>query len=520
MSEVSDAELLSKWLKHQSEEAFRALTARYAGLVFMAARQTCRNEALAADAAQLTFITLARKGASLSGRATLAGWLHRTAVFHSRNALQSQRSESRKRDEFETHFRSMTPDPSGETWEEIEPLLAEALDALPGKDRDALLLRYYRRLSLKEIAEVQTISAAAAQKRVDRAIERLRRQFTLRGCVAGSGLGAALAHGLGGIPSVPSATVASLTKQSIAAAASAAMPSLLSLLLSLFAMKKALVILSAILLLAVVGTLALRAKPATPPSTPVNIASQPASDARSRLRPVGVDAQAANPAAAEQERLKKLYGEEQWRVSTRTAEDVVACVQAIRSMVDPQLSKLKPDESLGSMALMKITGPDALPPDKLAEVQQLSLDYTKRRWEESRQALDRFNRAPAPLLELLLASDACASGKMSLEDYEKLRNGNPDFEAVAIPVDLVNRNINADFGQPLKDPAFVEALGSHLNELGRTRLDEIARERASAKPVSTSTFDLLPPTRLENLAAQAKGARQIIESLVESGEMK
>ena len=104
----------------------------------MAARQTCRNETLAADAAQLTFITLARKGAALLGRDTLAGWLHRTAVFHSKNALQSQRNESRKRDEFETHFQSTASDTAGGTWEEIEPLLAEALDALPSKDRDAL----------------------------------------------------------------------------------------------------------------------------------------------------------------------------------------------------------------------------------------------------------------------------------------------------------------------------------------------------------------------------------------------
>ncbi|RYD63068.1 MAG: sigma-70 family RNA polymerase sigma factor [Verrucomicrobiaceae bacterium] len=519
MSEPSDAELLAKWLKQESDEAFRALTARYAGLVFMAARQTCRNETLAADAAQLTFITLARKGAALLDRDTLAGWLHRTAIFHSKNALQSQRNESRKRDEFETHFRNTAPDSAGESWEEIEPLLSESLEALPSKDRDALLLRFYRRLSLKEVAEAQLISAAAAQKRVDRAIERLRRQLALRGCVAGSGLSATIAQGLGNASSA-SPSLAALLRYPSLTAASIAAPSLLSLLLSFFAMKKALLILSAILLLTLVGTFALRPKSEAATSPPADVANQPASVTSSGLRPVNSNSQVTTQAADEQERLKKLYGEESWRVSTKAAEDIVACTQAIRSIAAPHMSKITAEESLGSMALRGITGPDSLAPEKLAAVQQLALDFTKRKWEETQQALDRFDRAPAPLLELLLASDACASGKMPLEEYEKLRNGNSDFEAVAIPVDPVNRGISASFGQPLKDAAFVEGLRGHLNELGRARVDEAVRELESAKPVSTSTFDFLPPTRLENIATQAKGARKIIESLAEPGEMK
>jgi len=516
MSEPSDAELLAKWLKQESDEAFRALTARYAGLVFMAARQTCRNETLAADAAQLTFITLARKGATLLGRDTLAGWLHRTAVFHSKNALQSQRNESRKRHEFENHFRSTAPDATGETWKEIEPLLAEALDALPGKDRDALLLRYYRRLSLKEVADAQMISAAAAQKRVDRAIERLRRQLALRGCVAGSGLGSALANSLGSASSVSPSLAASLTDPSIAVAASATAPSLLGLLLPLLAMKKALVTLIAVLLLAVVGTFALRAKPDAILPTPVDIVS----DSKAGLRPVATPSRPENSAADEQERLKNLYGEEQWRISTRAAKDIVECIQAIRKVAESSFSQLTPEESLGNLALSQFATEDVVTLGHEAAVQQLGHGFMKRRWEETRQALERLDHSPAALLELLLASDACASGKMSLKEYEALRDARPDYLAVAIPVDPTTRSINFGFGSALQDPEFVKAFEAHLNDTGRARLKEAVREVASAKPTSTSTFDLLPPTRLENLAAQAKGARLIIEALVETPPTK
>jgi hypothetical protein len=279
-------------------------------------------------------------------------------------------------------------------------------------------------------------------------------------------------------------------------------------------MKKALLILSAVLLLAVVGTLALRAKPEALPSAPVDVANE----SKAGLRPVATDSPQVNPAANEQERLQKLYGEESWRVSSRTAEDVIACVQAIRQTVESHMAELTPEASLGSLALTQLTGPDVLDPGKEAAVQQLGHDFVLRKWKETRQSLERLDCSPAPLLELLLASDACASGKMSLKDYETLREGNPDFEAVAIPVDPTTRSVNFGFGSPLKDPEFVAALGAYLNDEGRARLDEAVRKETPAH--ATSSFDLLPPTRLESLTAQAKGARQIMEALMETSKMK
>ena len=57
----------------------------------------CGDDALAADAAQLTFILLARKAGSLSGHTSLAGWLHVTAVRTSRDLIDKARRETRKR---------------------------------------------------------------------------------------------------------------------------------------------------------------------------------------------------------------------------------------------------------------------------------------------------------------------------------------------------------------------------------------------------------------------------------------
>ncbi|HEY1120767.1 MAG TPA: hypothetical protein VGE67_04170, partial [Haloferula sp.] len=70
-SDSTDAELLGAWLERRDEPSFHALVSRHAGLVLSAARRKCGNDALAAEASQLTFILLARKAASLVGRTSV-----------------------------------------------------------------------------------------------------------------------------------------------------------------------------------------------------------------------------------------------------------------------------------------------------------------------------------------------------------------------------------------------------------------------------------------------------------------
>jgi DNA-directed RNA polymerase specialized sigma24 family protein len=94
----TDAELLSAWLERRDEPSFHALVSRHAGLVHSAARRKCDNDALAAEASQLTFILLARKAPSLAGRTSLAGWLHITAMRQTKDLIRQSRREQHKRD--------------------------------------------------------------------------------------------------------------------------------------------------------------------------------------------------------------------------------------------------------------------------------------------------------------------------------------------------------------------------------------------------------------------------------------
>lgn len=219
-SASSDPELLAAWLDRRHEPAFRMLVARYAGLVRASALRTCENESLAAEAAQLTFITLARKARSLTSCRSLGGWLHQTAVWHARNLLRKARRESRKRDHLQA---AMGTDSShSDAWQNLAPALDDALGSLSAADREALLLRFYRALSISEVAAVLGIAAEAARKRIDRALERLRGKLARRGVAPGVSLGAVMLAGFANDAQAASGMVPALTTKALAAGAGGA----------------------------------------------------------------------------------------------------------------------------------------------------------------------------------------------------------------------------------------------------------------------------------------------------------
>ena len=72
-------------------------------------------------------------------------------------------------------------------WTHIEPLLDKAVSALDDTDRAAVLLRFFENKSLREVGQQLGVSDDAAQKRVTRAVERLREFFAKRGVTVGAG---------------------------------------------------------------------------------------------------------------------------------------------------------------------------------------------------------------------------------------------------------------------------------------------------------------------------------------------
>ena len=70
---------------------------------------------------------------------------------------------------------------AGPTWNQLSPLLDEAMLRLGQADRNALVLRYFEGRSLNEVGAALGASEEAAKKRVNRALEKLRHFFAKRG---------------------------------------------------------------------------------------------------------------------------------------------------------------------------------------------------------------------------------------------------------------------------------------------------------------------------------------------------
>ena len=179
MQPQSDVWLLREYAEHGKESAFAELTARHTNLVYSAALRQVDSPDLAAEVAQQAFIGLARGAQALSRKlaedASLAGWLCRSARNLSLNLRRDEfRRHSRERQAMALH--DPTPEASPD-WEQLRPLLDEAMAELNETDYDAIVLRFYRQQDLRSVGRALGLSDDAAQKRVSRAVERLARRL-------------------------------------------------------------------------------------------------------------------------------------------------------------------------------------------------------------------------------------------------------------------------------------------------------------------------------------------------------
>ncbi len=183
---TTDSELLRQYAVQGDDAAFAQVVRRHTDLVYSAALRVARDAALAEDVTQIVFTKLARAARTLGGYQTLVGWLHTTTRHTAINAI---RGEARRRArEQETMAMQNTMPVSEVKWEQLRPVLDEAVGELGERDRQAVLLRYFNGLSHQEVGAMLGLSENSANKRVERALEKLREQFARRGVTASSGV--------------------------------------------------------------------------------------------------------------------------------------------------------------------------------------------------------------------------------------------------------------------------------------------------------------------------------------------
>src|SRR6266850_7375487 len=210
----TDLQLLARYTRDRAEDAFAEIVRRHLDLVHSAALRQVRSPQLAEEVAQSTFVNLARHAHRLAPDTILAAWLYQVARREAINVVRREASRQ-LREQIATEMNAMNA--TAADWTHIEPLLDEAMHALDDTDRTAVLLRYFENKSLREVGATLGTSENAAQKRLGRAVERLREFFAKRGVTVGAS-GLVVVLSANAVQAAPAGLAATLTSASLAGA--------------------------------------------------------------------------------------------------------------------------------------------------------------------------------------------------------------------------------------------------------------------------------------------------------------
>ena len=189
---AADAALLSRFLDAHDEEAVGALVARHLPTVRAVCRSVLRDPDDADDAAQATFLVLARRAGAVRDRQALGGWLCRVA-WRTANRLREQNARRAARREPgvepDATPAAVPPIPTGDVREALD----EEIARLPEQYRTAVLTCYAAGVSTADAAARLGWPKGTLLTRLAWARKRLRDRLTKRGVTLGGGFTAAFA---------------------------------------------------------------------------------------------------------------------------------------------------------------------------------------------------------------------------------------------------------------------------------------------------------------------------------------
>ena len=176
---MTDQALWAAYLADRSQDLFAQIVARHVNMVYGAARRQLRDDHAAQDVTQEVFLALVRKAPTLDPATPLAAWLFRATRLAS---LAARRAMARRRvHEKEASMAKPQTVAAGPDWPLISAEIDAAVDTLSAPERHALVLRFFAARTHSEIAVALAISEEAAKKRVQRALEALRKVLATRG---------------------------------------------------------------------------------------------------------------------------------------------------------------------------------------------------------------------------------------------------------------------------------------------------------------------------------------------------
>lgn len=183
--ELTDDQLIRRYMEGCSE-AFDVLLERYDSVVHTYIRFSIQDNALADDIFQDTFVKviLTLKNGRYSAEGKFKSWLLRIAHNLIMDHFRREKSESRYDCPFEDEYREdflsriKSDDLNSEekiTRREDIHALYKYISTLPAEQREVVILRYWKELSFKEIADHTGVSINTALGRMRYALINLRK---------------------------------------------------------------------------------------------------------------------------------------------------------------------------------------------------------------------------------------------------------------------------------------------------------------------------------------------------------
>jgi len=184
---LSDAEMMLR-VKAGDDSAFDYLVQKYRRPIISFMYRMAHNSAAAEDLAQEVFLRVYRSRANYEPSAKFSTWLYRIATNLGVNFARDTRHERPENitnlDEADEET-GQTPDLADKTPNVEEDILRrerlaairEKVEALPERQKMAVLMHKYQQMDYRQIAEVLKLSESATKSLLFRAYETLRTQL-------------------------------------------------------------------------------------------------------------------------------------------------------------------------------------------------------------------------------------------------------------------------------------------------------------------------------------------------------
>ena len=184
---ITDADIMLR-VKAGDDSAFDYLVQKYRRPIISFMYRMAHNTAAAEDLAQEVFLRVYRSRASYEPSAKFTTWLYRIAtnlgVNHARDTRHERPENVTNLDEADNET-GQTPDLADKTPSVEEEILRrerltaikQKVEALPERQKLAVLMHKYQGMDYRQIAEVLKLSESATKSLLFRAYETLREQL-------------------------------------------------------------------------------------------------------------------------------------------------------------------------------------------------------------------------------------------------------------------------------------------------------------------------------------------------------